>query len=193
MSKLQELKDNIRRGKVYRRADLCKWSKSVDRHLRQLIDEGTLQKLSGGLYYYPTKSTFGEVPADTKHLVKAFLNDDRFLIISPNSYNSLGMGTTQLYNKTVVYNHKRHGAFKLGGRTFDFRIIPHFPKTVTKEFLLVDLLNNLERLAEDPRTILDTLCNKSGLLAKPQMLKAIKKYASVKCRKILNKDNIFHT
>jgi len=29
-----------------------------------------------------------------------------------------------------------------------------FPKTLTKEFLLVDLVNNLERLAEDPTQVL---------------------------------------
>ena len=34
------------------------------------------------------------------------------------------VGTTQLYDKTVVYNHKRHGSFSLGGRKFDFRVKP---------------------------------------------------------------------
>jgi hypothetical protein len=34
------------------------------------------------------------------------------------------VGTTQLYDKTVVYNHKRHGNFSLGGRKFDFRVKP---------------------------------------------------------------------
>jgi hypothetical protein len=37
----------------------------------------------------------------------------RFLLTSPNAYNTLGVGTTQLYDKTVVYNHKRHGHFML--------------------------------------------------------------------------------
>jgi hypothetical protein len=37
----------------------------------------------------------------------------------------------------VVYNHKRHGEFSLGGRKFAFRVKPSFPKTLTKEFLLV--------------------------------------------------------
>ncbi len=36
------------------------------------------------------------------------------LLASPNAYNSLGVGTTQLYDKTVVYNHKRHGEFHAG-------------------------------------------------------------------------------
>ncbi|RYG31935.1 hypothetical protein EON81_21775, partial [bacterium] len=40
--------------------------------------------------------------------------DNRFLVTSPNAYNTLGVGTTQLYNKKTVYNHKRHGNFTLG-------------------------------------------------------------------------------
>ena len=38
-----------------------------------------------------------------------------------NQYNALGLGLTQLYNRLIVYNHKRHGIFKLGNKTFDFR------------------------------------------------------------------------
>lgn len=60
----------------------------------------------------------------------AFLKDDRFLLTSPNAYNALGLGTTQLYNRRVVYNHKRHGKFVRGGRTYDFRVKPHFPRQV---------------------------------------------------------------
>ena len=82
-------------------------------------------------------------------LIGAFLGDDRFLLVSPNAYNGLGVGTTQLYNTPVVYNHKRHGIFELDGRPYDFRLRPSFPKQVSEEFLLVDLLHNAERLAED--------------------------------------------
>ena len=77
------------------------------------------------------------------------MKDRRFLLASPNAYNRLGVGTTQLYDKTVVYNHKRHGRYSLGGRTFDFRMKSSFPKTADTEFLLVDLVNNLNQLAEN--------------------------------------------
>lgn len=40
------------------------------------------------------------------------LKDARFLLTSPNAYNGLGVGTTQLYARAVVYNHKGHGAFE---------------------------------------------------------------------------------
>lgn len=68
--------------------------------------------------------------------------------VARGAYNSLGVGTTQLYDKTVVYNHKRHGESQLGNRKFAFRVKPRFPKSLTREFLLVDLVNNVDRLAE---------------------------------------------
>lgn len=97
---------------------MSKWSKSVDRRLDELIQEGTLLKLSQGLYYYPEVTVFGEKPPEEDILVRSFLKDKRFLVTSLNAYNSLGVGTTQLYNSKTVYNHKRHGDFNLGGMTF---------------------------------------------------------------------------
>ena len=81
-----------------------------------VADDGTLTKLAGGLYAYPKETVFGKAPAKDDKLVGTFLKDRRFLLATPNAYNSLGVGTTQLFDKTVVYNHKRHGNFSLGGR-----------------------------------------------------------------------------
>ncbi len=148
MTKLDEFRKQLKPGRAYRREELARWSTSVDRHLKQLVERGVLKKLSGGLYAYPKETAFGPAPASDKDVVRAFLRDDRFLLASPNAYNSLGVGTTQLYDKTVVYNHKRHGEFQLGGRKFAFRVKPRFPKSLTKEFLLVDLVNNVDQLAE---------------------------------------------
>jgi len=62
MTKLEQLKRRLRPGKVYRREDLAHWSNAVDRHLRQLMEEGTLIKLAGGLYAYPRQTVFGKAP-----------------------------------------------------------------------------------------------------------------------------------
>ena len=110
MTTLNELKKHLKKGRVYRRNELAEWSKSVDRHLDELLKEGVLEKLSQGLYYVPQTSVFGKVPPDEDVVVRSFLKDDRFLLVSPNFYNSLGVGTTQLYNKKVVYNHKSHSS-----------------------------------------------------------------------------------
>ena len=44
-STLEQLKRHLRPGRVYRRQDLLSWSQSVDRHLKELTVDGTLQKL----------------------------------------------------------------------------------------------------------------------------------------------------
>lgn len=185
MNKLQELKKHLKRGKVYRRADLSKWSKSVDRHLDELVQEGTLQKLSQGLYYYPEVTVFGETPPEEDVLVRSFLKDKRFLVTSLNAYNSLGVGTTQLYNSKTVYNHKRHGDFNLGGVTFAFRVKPHFPLKATPEFLLVDLLNNLDQLAEDPKEVVSKVRSKAKTMDAKKLKKSLQEYGSVKAKKLL--------
>ena len=101
-----------------------------------------MQKIAHGLYYYPAKAYFGDIPPGDEKLVGAFLKSNDFLLTSPNFYNCLGVGTTQLYNKRVVYNHKRHGLFVLGGKEFDFRLKQKFSKELSEEFLLVDLLHS---------------------------------------------------
>ncbi len=183
MTKLNPLKRHLRPGQVYRRADLARWSNAVDRHLQQLQADGTLQKLSGGVYYVPRKTPFGDVPADDKKLVRTFLKDPRFLLTSPNAFNALGVGTTQLYNETVVYNHKRHGRFKLGGRTFEFRVKPYFPKSLSPEFLLVDLVNNLGRLAEDEDEVLSKVEAKARTLKKSSLSKAVRNYGGARAKR----------
>jgi hypothetical protein len=185
MNKLQELKKHLKRGKVYRRADLSKWSTSVDRHLDELVKEGTLQKLSQGLYYYPELTAFGETPPEDEVLVRSFLKDSRFLLTSFNAYNALGVGTTQLYNQKTVYNHKRHGDFKLGGKSFSFRVKPNFPNKVTQEFLLIDLLNNLDQLAEDTKELVDKVRFKAKSVDQKKLKKALKEYGTIKAKKLL--------
>lgn len=155
MSALNQLKRKLKPGQVYRRADLAQWSNAVDRHLKQLVKDGALQKVYQGVYACPKKTSFGKAAPEDCKLVEAFLKTDDFLLFSPNAYNSLGVGTTQLYNEQVVYNRKRHGKFKLGNRTFSFQVKPYFPKELSKEFLLVDLVNNINRLAEEQDVVLE--------------------------------------
>jgi hypothetical protein len=187
MRKLQELKKHLRPGRVYRREDLARWSRAVDRHLRQLLDDGTLTKLASGLYAYQKRTVFGKAPAEDDKLVAAFLKDDRFLLASPNAYNGLGVGTTQLYDKTVVYNHKRHGNFSLGGRTFEFRAKPSFPKKLSEEFLLVDLVNNLDRLAESKEEVLARVRERASSYDAQRLQRAARDYGSVRTRKFFSR------
>src|SRR6202171_2616551 len=183
MTKLDELKQHLKPGGVYRREDLARFSNAVDRHLKQLVETQVLKKLRGGLYAYPKETTFGPAPANDDTLVEAFLRDKRFLLASPNAYNSLGVATTQLYDKTVVYNHKRHGDFQLGGRKFAFRVKPHFPKSLTREFLLVDLVNNVDQLAESRQEVLARVTEKAASCDFRRLERATRNYGNVQTKK----------
>ena len=185
MSALGELKRKLRPGQVYRRKDLARWSNAVDRHLHQLVEEGRLRKVSGGLYMAPRKTRFGSAPAEPEEMIGSFLGDDRFLLVSPNAYNGLGVGTTQLYNKPVVYNRKRHGEFELNGRPFEFRRRPSFPKAVSEEFLLVDLLHNLDRFAEDRETVRERALMRAREFDRKRLAKAVYEYDSSRVRNLL--------
>ncbi|MBP4141985.1 hypothetical protein J3S90_09235 [Flavobacterium sp. P4023] len=164
---------------------MSKWSKSVDRHLDELVKEGTLQKLSQGLYSYPELTAFGAAPPEEEVLVRTFLKDKRFLVTSFNAYNALGVGTTQLYNRKIVYNHKRHGDFNLGGKTYSFRVKPHFPLKATTDFLLVDLLNNLDQLAEDPKEVLEKVRLKVAAMNTKKLKYSLREYGSTRAKKRL--------
>lgn len=179
------LDKHVRAGKVYRREDLLPYSSSVDRELQRLVAAGTLRKLAQGLYCKPKKNVFGEVPPAEKDLLATFLRDRNFLSFNPSIYNSLGLGTTQLYNKTVVYNHKRHGQFKLDQRVYDFRVKHRFPKPaqVSPEFLLVDMLNNLAELAEDEAEVLDHAQRRLDSFDQKRLRKALADYGSAATRR----------
>ncbi len=172
-------------GRVYRREDLAKITGAVDRKLGELVKSGTLKKVAPGLYYQPKTSRFGNLPPDEQQLVEAFLRDKHFLMFSPSAYNAVGAGTTQLYNSTVVYNHKRHGVFKLGNREFHFKVKPRFPKKLSAEFLFVDLLNNISELAEDQNEVLRHARSRLSSLDPSQLEKAMQTYGSVATKKRL--------
>lgn len=186
MQKVDYLRSKLKRGKSYRREDLSEWSTSIDRHLVQLVNEGVLKKLSQGLYYVPKPSAFGPTPPDEREVIKTYLKGDDFLIVSPNDYNTLGLGTTQLYNQKRIYNHKKHADVKLGNRTFEFRRKPKFPKKLTREYLVVDLLNNLKLLAEDEQMILDNLQKVLHTFDVKALQVLAKRYGSIKTRKTLD-------
>jgi hypothetical protein len=196
MSKLQEFKKHLKEGKVYRRADLTEWTNAVDRHLSALLKEGFIQKLSSGLYHVPKKTVFGAAPPEEAELVRSFLKDDEFLLTSPNVYNSLGVGTTQLYNRRIVYNHKRHGEFTLGGMTFFFHCRHRFPTKLTPEFVLVDLVNNLDKLAEDHEQVLSNIVAKAQSMDASKLKSAVRRYGNNKAKalfhSIINKSGLLY-
>ncbi|WP_347987649.1 hypothetical protein [Methylomonas sp. AM2-LC] len=187
MPKVNELQKHLQPGQIYRRADLTKWSNAVDRHLQQLVSKGVIQKLAGGLYYCPKKTVFGDAPPEDEMLVRAFLKDDHFYMASLNTYNSLGVGTTQLYNEKLVYNHKRDGRYTLNGRQFYFLKRSRFPEKSSQEFLLVDLINNLHFLAEDKESIIKRVAEKVRGMDKAILMKVVQEYAGARTQSFFEK------
>ena len=167
------LAGELRPGRVYRREDLAGLSTAVDRHLREPVASGKLRKLAQGLYHAPKQSSFGPLPPADDQVVEGFLRDKDFLVFSPSAYNAVDLGTTQLYN------HKRHGVFKLGNRQFDFRVKPRFPKKITPEFLYVDLLNNLDEEAEDREQVLSQARGKLSSFDPVRLRNAADRFGSV--------------
>jgi len=182
---MNTLFQHINRGEVYRRSDLEYYSAAIDRQLAQLIKGGQLVKLNQGLYYAPMQSKFGVVPPDDHLLVERFLKDEDFLLISPNAFNTLGLGLTQLYNTMWVYNHKRKGEFILNGKSFDFKLKNSFPQKITREYLLVDLLNNFESLAEDKKNIVDKLTKNVLSFNMDALMKATQQYGNGTAKRII--------
>ncbi|PHS75566.1 MAG: hypothetical protein COB59_11495 [Rhodospirillaceae bacterium] len=186
MNALDKLRKHLRPGQVYRRAQLAEFSSAVDRHLKQLVNLGELQKLETGVYYRPKKSTFGSVPPDENKLVEAFLKDTDFLVVSLNAYNSMGVGTTQLYNEKLVYNHKRDGRMKINGQQYYFLKNRKFPKKMSDEFMLVDLVNNLNLLAENKDKLKNLLMLKIFSMNSHKVMKAAKAYGKVRTQKFFD-------
>jgi len=174
----------LRAGRVYRRKDLANQSTAIDRDLQLALNAGRLYRAAQGLYYAPIKTPFGDAPPSDQAMVEKFLGDKDFLLFSPNNYNSLCLGTTQLYNLSVVYNHKRHGRFPLGNRVFDFRVKPAYPRQLNEEFLWVDMLNNLDDLAEDTDMLLVNARASVGRFDKGRLKRAMTKYGSEKTKRL---------
>lgn len=189
MNSPEKLNEAMEPGRVYRRQDLEGLSTAVDRDLKVLVASGYVRRLSSGLYCRPKPSQWGALPPDDRELVRAFLKTDDFRLTSYNDFNVLGMGLTQVYTVYVVYNHKRAGTFKLGGKEFMFRLVPAYPTeaVVEPEYLLVDMLNNLRRLPDNVELVLRNL--KSGVqrFDRAKVLDCLARYGNPAAKRMLRK------
>ena len=182
---LDKMKLFLTSGKVYRRSDFTDMTSNVDRYLKVLVNEGFLKKLQNGLYLSPNKTPFGEAMPDEGELLEKFLNDDHFVVYGPSMFNSLGLGTTQLYDKRVVFNRKRHGEMKLGDRKYHFYRWREAPKSLSKEFLLVEMFNKLNELAEDHYEVVNNLKAKLGEFNSAKLYYALNRFGTKSAQKKL--------
>lgn len=179
-----ELLKNLTRGNIYRRDELTVYSKAIDRELKLLENEGSLKKAGPGLYYYPKNTRFGFLPPNEHQLLSKFLKTEDFLLLSPNWYNALGLGLTQLSTTAKVYNTKRYDTLTLGGQQYSF-IRPNngFPKKLSREFLLIDLMNNLDEVGEDKEKLRKLITRKLNNFDKKKLFKLTEQYGKVRTKK----------
>jgi len=135
-------------GKVYRTAHLVPWGANPTRLAGRLEREGRLQRLSHGLFYAPIKSRFGDVPPSNEALLDAYFDGTPWVETGPPKWNALGLGSTALFARTLVYNTKRTGTVKIGKRTFELRRVG-FPMDPPAEWYVIDLLRHADSVGLD--------------------------------------------
>lgn len=132
-------------GRVYRTRDLMPWSRNPSRLARRLVREGQLRELNQGLFFRPNQSRFGAVPPSDDELMRGFLGEDSdFVFTGPDRWNTLGLGTTEVFAAPLVYNTKRSGPFRFGNRRFNLRRVA-FPSDPPAEWYVVDLFEHAEQ------------------------------------------------
>ena len=195
LNKSDLLLSQLQQGKLYKLEQLAKLSNSVGRDVKKLVQNGKLQKVGPGMYYYAKKSRFGNTPPDEHAVIKEFLKNQNFLLLHNNWYNALGLGLTQLQNETLVYNTKRYEKVKLCGRTYNFKRPNNgFPKQATREFLLVDLVNNINTIGESSELVKNKISDHLSDFNKDELAKLSALYGKVGTKKfffnLLGQNNV---
>lgn len=72
----------------------------------------------------------------------------------------------------------------LGNRKFAFRMKPRFPKSLTKEFPLVDLVNNVDQLAEAKDEVLKRVAQQAASSDPRRLRHAVREYGNERTKKI---------
>ena len=97
-----------------------------------------------------------EVPPTDAALLDAFLDGTPYVITGPEAWNALGLGSTALHVRLLVYNLKRTGRFELGGRSFQMRRTA-LPERPSPEWFVIDLLRNTDVAGVDRADVLQNL------------------------------------
>ncbi len=138
----------LQEGRVYRTEEFRDADSNPTRLVKRLVAQGRLTPLRQGLYYAQRVSSFGPVPPREDELLRAFFRGKPYLRTGPSVWNALGLGTTMVEARPLVYNTTRSGTVELAGRLFELRRA-RFPRRATPEFFVVDLLENRARAGLD--------------------------------------------
>ncbi len=70
----------------------------------------------------------------------------------------------------------------LGEQTFDFRMKAAFPRKLSREFLLVDLVNNVDQLGEEAADVLQRISERLPASDVARLKTAVRSYGSEKVK-----------
>lgn len=143
-------------GKVHRTAALRRWDSNPSRLAERLQARGELERLGHGFVYVPRQTRFGAVPPTDESLLDAFFDGTPYVVTGPLRWNALGLGSTALHVRPLVYNTKRTGRLTIGGREFDLRRVA-FPADPPPEWFVVDLLRNASTVGVDREDVMARL------------------------------------
>ncbi|MCK6530620.1 hypothetical protein L6R50_24690 [Myxococcota bacterium] len=149
-------------GVVLRTAALRRWGENPTRLAQRLERQGLIRRLGHGFVYVPKKTRFGDAPPTDDALLHALLDGTPYVVTGPVRWNALGLGSTALHVHPLVYNTRRSGEVHLGGRTFVLRRVA-FPKDVTAEWFVVDLLEHSASVGLDRDDLARNLSGALGL------------------------------
>jgi len=142
--------------RVYRTRDFAAWTKNTPRFAKRLERAGVLQRLGHGLFVHPRVGRFGAVPPSDRELLRRFLDGTPFVVTGTEKWNALRLGTTAVSAATRVYNTKRSGTFRLGGRVFDLHRVA-FPENPPAEWFVVDLFSHPDLAGASPENLATAL------------------------------------
>jgi len=182
-NKAKKLKYSMQPGRVYRRQELQQFSAAVDRDLKALVHEGQIRKLAGGLYCREKQGELGVVPPNDREMIRAFLKTSDFRLLSPGDFNVLGLSLQPPRDGCVVYNHKRSGNFFIGGKYFKFRLVPEYPAQSSREYLLIDMLNNLRQCPDALAAVCENLKTDLNNLDRDMLSACLKRYGNATARR----------
>jgi hypothetical protein len=128
-------------GRVYRTRDLAAWGANAPRLAKRLVRDGVLVSLGRGLFVRPKRGRFGVVPPADNEIMRAFLDGTPFVLMGPERWNTLRLGTTAMFAAPLVCNTKRSGTFEIGSRRFILRRVA-FPARPTPDWYVIDLFEH---------------------------------------------------
>ena len=179
--KIEEIIDNIERGKTFTYKDLnikkeeySAASKSIER----LIKKKIIKRISTGVFYKPKQTVFGELKPDEEKIITPYLFKNRKRIAYITGlllYNKMGL-TTQIPKEISIASNKKRIYISKGN--IKAKAVKSYVEVTNKNYKLLELLDALKDFKKIPdlnkKSAISILTNKISSLNNKQIKELIK-------------------